>query len=195
MILNDKQIREFVVNGGIENAEIGQVAQINGHKALSYGVSSAGYDFRMQGQYFVPKNTSRVYDVKARQDKAFWREIQAREDTHGRGIIIPPYCTALARTMETVHLPNNIMILMTCKSTYARAGISMPFTPIEPGFDGTITLEITNTQPFPIMVYEGEGIAQGIFMLLEPCETGYRDRNNGQGGKYHQQHDTTFGRV
>lgn len=149
-------------------------------KVVSYGTSSYGYDIRCAPSFKVFTNiNSTVVDPKNFDDKNY-------VDVHGDYCIIPPNSFALARTVEYFRIPRNVLAICLGKSTYARCGIIVNVTPLEPEWEGYLTLEFSNTTPLPAKVYAGEGCAQLLFFESdEDCETSYKDR----GGKYQNQVD------
>lgn len=147
------------------------------HKIISYGTSSYGYDVRCANEFKIFTNiNSTVVDPKAFDPLSF-------VDFEGDVCIIPPNSFALARTVEYFRMPKDVLAICLGKSTYARCGIVVNVTPIEPEWDGHITLEFSNTTPLPAKIYANEGCAQLLFLRGEECETTYRDR----GGKYQGQ--------
>jgi len=178
MILNDRQIIELAEQGMIEPFVPRNVRQLdeNGQRVISYGVSSFGYDLRVGRHFKVFSNVhNAIIDPKNVNERAFV-DIVAEEGY----ILIPPNSFALAHSIEYFRIPRDIMAICVGKSTYARCGIITNVTPFEPGFEGQITLEISNTTPLPAKIYANEGICQVLFLRGEPCEVSYADRN----GKY-----------
>jgi dCTP deaminase len=169
--------------GMIEPFEKGQVRQANGHKIVSYGVSSYGYDVRCADEFKIFTNiNSTMVDPKAFDSRNF-------VDMKGEVCIIPPNSFALARTVEYFRIPRNILTICLGKSTYARCGIIVNVTPLEPEWEGHVTLEFSNTTPLPAKIYANEGVAQMLFLESdEICETSYKDR----GGKYMGQQGVTL---
>jgi len=153
---------------------------------ISYGLSSYGYDIRVADQFKIFTNiNSTIVDPKAFSPESF-------VDFQGPVCIIPPNSFALARTVEYFRIPRNVLTICLGKSTYARCGIIVNVTPFEPEWEGTATLEISNTTPLPAKIYANEGIAQVVFFRAdEPCEVSYRDRQ----GKYQAQRDITLPRI
>lgn len=153
---------------------------------VSFGTSSFGYDIRVAREFKVFTNVfNTVIDPKRIDDTAFV-EIEADE------VIVPPNSFALARSFETIDVPRDILVMCIGKSTYARCGIVVNVTPLEPEWRGEITIEISNTTPLPARVYANEGIAQLLFMQgSEPCQTSYADRK----GKYQDQRGITLPRA
>jgi dCTP deaminase len=153
---------------------------------VSYGLSSCGYDIRVGYEFQVFNNLVHgVIDVKNFNPKMLAK-------ITGKECIIPPNSFALARSMEYIRMPNNILAICMGKSTYARAGIITNVTPLEPGWEGTITLEISNTTPCPVKIYAGEGLVQVLFFETDdPVVTTY-DR---KGGKYQGQRGITLPKV
>lgn len=147
-------------------------------KIISYGLSSYGYDVRMADEYKIFTNVhgGRV-DPKNFDEKNY-------VDVTGPELVIPPNGFALARTMEYIRVPRNVIVVCLGKSTYARCGIIVNVTPLEPEWEGHVTLEFSNTTSLPAVVYPGEGVAQFLFLESdEECQTSYKDR----GGKYQGQ--------
>ncbi|MBI4575786.1 MAG: dCTP deaminase [Planctomycetes bacterium] len=153
---------------------------------ISYGLSSYGYDVRIADEFKVFTNVhSALVDPKAFDTRSF-------VDLRGEVCTIPPNSFALGRTVETLRIPREVIGLCIGKSTYARCGIIVNVTPLEPEWEGRATLEVSNTTPLPARIYAGEGIAQILFVSADaPCEVSYRDR----GGKYQHQVDVTLPRV
>jgi dCTP deaminase len=149
-----------------------------GDGKVSFGLSSYGYDIRIADEYKIFTNVyGAVIDPKAFDPKAF-------VDHKGSTCVVPPNSFALARTVERFKIPRNVLAVCLGKSTYARCGIIVNVTPLEPTWEGYLTLEISNTTPLPAKVYSGEGIAQLLFFEgTEVCETAYADRQ----GKYQNQ--------
>ncbi len=182
-IKSDKWIRRMAKEHNlIAPFESGQVKEINGQKAVSYGTSSYGYDVRCSNQFKLFTNIkSTVVDPKNFDPDSF----VDREADH---CIIPPNSFALARSVEYMRIPRNILAICLGKSTYARCGIIVNVTPLEPEWHGHITLEFSNTTPLPAKIYANEGVAQLLFFESdEECETSYADRN----GKYQGQTGVT----
>jgi len=172
---------------------------------ISYGVSSCGYDVRLAEEVLmhtpvVLGGVVEPIDVKL-HPQDFLRQFEAAlihkwtkqtSEVTSEFIVIPPHGFALGRTVERISMPDNLCALCVGKSTYARCGLVVNTTPIEPGWEGTITLELSNTTNAPIRVYVNEGIAQLVFYpLSERPQLTYRDKN----GKYQGQVEVTLPRV
>jgi dCTP deaminase len=153
---------------------------------ISYGVSSYGYDIRVADEFKIFTNiNSTIVDPKRFDQQSF-------VDFKGDICIIPPNSFALARTVEYFRIPRNILTICVGKSTYARCGVIVNVTPFEPEWEGTATLEISNTTPLPAKIYANEGIAQVVFFESdEICETSYADKK----GKYQAQREITLPRI
>jgi dCTP deaminase len=153
---------------------------------ISYGVSSYGYDIRVAAEFKVFTNiNSTVIDPKQFDPRSF---VDVTSDV----CIIPPNSFALARTVEYFRIPRNVLTVCVGKSTYARCGIIVNVTPFEPEWEGTATLEISNTTPLPARIYANEGIAQVLFFESdEACDTSYADKK----GKYQAQREVTLPRI
>ena len=183
----DRWIRRMAgQHGMIEPFEPGQVREVRGQRVISFGTSSYGYDVRCAPEFKVFTNIySATVDPKAFDDRSF-------VDMRGAECIIPPNAFALARTVEYFRIPANVLTICVGKSTYARCGIIVNVTPLEPEWEGHVTLEFSNTTPLPARIYANEGVAQVIFIESdEVCETSYRDR----GGKYQGQKGVTLPRI
>jgi dCTP deaminase len=157
-----------------------------GEGVVSYGLSSYGYDIRVSDEFKIFTNiNAEVVDPKDFSENNV-------VDFKGEICIVPPNSFALARTVEYFRMPPDVLAICLGKSTYARCGIIVNVTPFEPGFEGHITIEISNTTPLPAKIYANEGIAQVLFLQGdEPCETTYADRR----GKYQQQTGITLPRI
>ena len=176
----------MAAQGMIDPFEPGQVRVVNGKKIVSYGTSSYGYDLRCADEFKIFTNiNSTIVDPKDFDEKSF-------VDFQGPVCIIPPNSFALARTVEFFRIPRDVLTICLGKSTYARCGIIVNVTPLEPEWEGHVTLEFSNTTPLPAKIYAHEGCAQVIFLGAdEVCETSYRDR----GGKYQGQQGVTLPRT
>jgi len=182
-IKSDRWIREMAARGMIEPFEPQQVRYSGGEKLISYGTSSYGYDVRCAEDFKVFTNIySATVDPKAFDERSF-------VDVEGDVCVIPPNSFALARTVEYFRIPRNVLTICLGKSTYARCGIIVNVTPLEPEWEGHVTLEFSNTTPLPARIYANEGIAQMLFLESdEECETSYKDRD----GKYQGQQGVTL---
>ena len=183
-ILCDSQIRELI---GIEPFE--DTAKRPGK--ISYGVSSYGYDIRVGSVFKIFTNiNSEVVDPKHFSEKSF---VTVDVDETGKDhVLIPPNSFALCETVEWVSIPRDCLAICVGKSTYARCGIIVNVTPIEPEWRGKITLEISNTTPLPAKIYANEGIAQLIFLKADRvCAKSYADKS----GKYQDQAGLTLPKV
>ena len=154
--------------------------------AISYGVSSYGYDIRVTDEFKVFTDVfNTVVDPKDFNEKSFVTMITDE-------CIIPPNSFALARTVEYFRIPKNVITVCLGKSTYARCGIIVNVTPFEPEWEGHVTLEISNTTPLPAKIYANEGIAQVLFFEGdEQCDVTYADKK----GKYQNQTGITLPRM
>ena len=153
---------------------------------VSYGLSSYGYDVRVADEFKVFTNINTTVIDPKRFDPRSFVDLQAPV------CIVPPNSFALARTVEYFRIPRDVLTVCLGKSTYARCGIIVNVTPFEPEWEGTATLEISNTTPLPAKIYANEGIAQVIFFQSdESCETSYRDKH----GKYQAQLDVTLPKI
>jgi dCTP deaminase len=154
---------------------------------ISYGLSSFGYDMRIAGEFrvFTPNVYNSVVDPKRIDERAM---VEYETDDH---ILIPPNSYVLGRSMERFRMPGDVLGVVLGKSTYARSGIIVNVTPLEPGWEGYVTIEIGNATPLPAKVYAEEGIAQVIFLQGEAPEVSYADK----AGKYQHQEGITLPRM
>ncbi|MGO1394758.1 MAG: dCTP deaminase [Halomonas sp.] len=186
-IKSDNWIRRMAKSDAmIEPFEAEQVRYVNDQRVISYGTSSYGYDVRCADEFKVFTNIhSAIVDPKAFDANSF-------VDIKGDVCIIPPNSFALARTVEYFRIPRNVLTICLGKSTYARCGIIVNVTPLEPEWEGHVTLEFSNTTNLPAKIYAHEGVAQMLFLESdEVCETSYKDR----GGKYMGQRGVTLPRT
>lgn len=183
MILNDVQIKQLAERGMITPFESTQVSKNSTERVISYGLSSFGYDIRAQDTWRVFTNiNSTVIDPKNFYDSTF-------VEKSGDGqCVIPPNSFALGVSVETFKIPRDVLAVCLGKSTYARTGIIVNVTPLEPEWEGQITLEFSNTTSLPAIVYANEGVAQLLFFKGEPCSVSYADRS----GKYQGQQGVTL---
>lgn len=182
-ILSDRWIREQAQNHNmIEPFEEAQRREGN----ISYGLSSYGYDARCAPEFKIFTNVdSEIVDPKKFSPKSF-------VERSGDVCIIPPNSFALARTIEYFRIPEDVLVICLGKSTYARCGIIVNVTPLEPGWEGHVTLEFSNTTPLPARIYANEGVCQFLFFKgNEPCEVSYKDR----AGKYQGQTGITLPKL
>lgn len=182
-IKSDTWIRRMATEHGMIDPFVeGQVGQ----GIISYGVSSYGYDLRVSNQFKIFTNVNSTYvDPKAFDPNSF-------VDFEGDICTVPPNSFALATSVEYFRIPDNVLAICLGKSTYARCGIIVNVTPFEPGWEGYVTLEISNTTPLPCRIYANEGLCQVLFFEGdEPCETTYRNRS----GKYQAQKGIVLPRI
>src|ERR1043165_1024933 len=186
-ILCDTQIQELIEIRPFEKAQKRQ-------GRISYGVSSYGYDIRVGTKFKIFTPTPRSGGITIVDPKEFSPDLFVEIDTAKTGtdfVIIPPNSFALCETVEWVEVPRDVLAICVGKSTYARCGLIVNVTPLEPEGRGKITLEISNTTPLPAKVYANEGIAQLIFLKADAvCEKSYADK----GGKYQDQGGLTVPR-
>lgn len=184
MILPDHRIRTLATDQEmIEPFVNGQVRE----DVVSYGLSSFGYDMRVAGEFrvFTPNIYNSVVDPKRIDERAL---VEYDVDDH---ILIPPNSYVLGRSIEYFRMPSNTLGLVLGKSTYARSGIIVNVTPLEPGWEGHVTIEIGNGTPLPAKVYADEGIAQVVFLQGETPEVSYDEKE----GKYQRQEGITLPRL
>ncbi len=179
----DRWIRRMALEQGmIEPFSEGQVRA----GVISYGLSSYGYDVRIADEFKVFTNVHSTGVDPQRVDPRSFVDFQGPE------CVIPPNSFALARTVERFRIPRDVLVVCLGKSTYARCGIIVNVTPLEPEWEGIVTLEVSNTTPLPARIYANEGIAQLLFFQSdEPCATSYADKR----GKYQAQEGLTLPRM
>ncbi len=182
-ILPDHWIRERAQNDGMIEPFV-EAQRREG--VISYGVSSYGYDARVSDEFKIFTNVdSAVVDPKNFSDAGF-------VDRKGPECVIPPNSFALARTVEYFRIPRDVLVICLGKSTYARCGIIVNVTPLEPEWEGHVTLEFSNTTPLPARIYANEGACQFLFLKADSeCEVSYGDRK----GKYQGQRGVTLPRL
>ena len=183
-IKSDRWIRRMAEESRmIEPFEPGQVRSGDNGRVISYGTSSYGYDVRCANEFKIFTNiNSTIVDPKEFDERSF---VDLKADV----CIIPPNSFALARTVEYFRIPRNVLTICLGKSTFARCGIIVNVTPLEPEWEGHVTLEFSNTTTLPAKIYANEGAAQMIFFEAdEVCEVSYKDR----GGKYQGQRGVTL---
>jgi dCTP deaminase len=184
MILPDHHIRTLATEQDMIAPFVdGQVRE----DVVSYGLSSFGYDMRVAGEFrvFTPNIYNSVVDPKRIDERAL---VEYDVDDH---ILIPPNSYVLGRSIEYFRMPPDTLGLVLGKSTYARSGIIVNVTPLEPGWEGHVTIEIGNGTPLPAKVYAEEGIAQVVFLRGDTPEVSYDEKE----GKYQQQQGITLPRL
>ena len=182
-VLSDKWIKEMAKTHNMISPF--EDKQVRGTK-ISYGLSSFGYDARVSNEFKIFTNVnSEIIDPKNFKQNNFITK-------NGEECIIPPNSFVLSSTVEYFKIPNNIMVICLGKSTYARCGIIVNVTPLEPSWEGYVTLEFSNTTPLPAKIYANEGVAQFIFLKgNEKPDITYADRN----GKYMRQSGVTLPKI
>ena len=184
-IQNDRAITEIVnATKMIDPYAPSQVKEVDGLRAISFGQSSFGYDMRIADEFriFSPATGSvTVIDPKNMDEKALVFH-------QGPTCVVPPNSFVLGRSVEYFKMPRNVLAICLGKSTYARCSIVVNVTPLEPGWEGFLTIEISNTSPLPAIIYANEGIAQLLFFMGETPLVSYADRK----GKYQNQTDITL---
>ena len=182
-IKSDRWIREMSENHGMIDPFVS--CQVSSG-VISFGLSSYGYDIRVDNSFKVFTNVnSTIVDPKNFDPRSFVEHV-------GPFCIIPPNSFALAQTVEYFRIPRSVITICLGKSTYARCGIIVNVTPFEPGWEGNATLEISNSTPLPAKIYSGEGLAQVLFFDGdEECDVSYADKK----GKYQSQTGITLPRV
>ena len=175
-----KMVRQYKM---IEPFADCQIKEVKNHKVISYGVSSYGYDVRSADEFKIFTNIhSALIDPKNFNHASF-------VDVKSEVCIIPPNSFVLARTIEYFRIPRNVLVICLGKSTYARCGIIVNVTPLEPEWEGHVTLEFSNTTNLPAKIYAHEGVAQMLFFEADTaCDVSYKDR----GGKYQGQRGVTL---
>ena len=190
-VLCDTQIRELISIEPFAEAK-------KRPGVISFGVSSYGYDICVGSKFKIFTPTPRTGGITVVDPKNFSPDLFVEVDCAGRGdasgdfVIIPPNSFALCETVEWIEVPRNVLVICVGKSTYARCGLIVNVTPLEPEWRGKVTLEISNTTPLPAKVYANEGIAQLIFLKADRvCAVSYADK----AGKYQDQKGLTLPKV
>ena len=181
-VLSDKWIKKMALDGMISPFEEKQISE----GKISYGLSSFGYDARVSNEFKIFTNVnSEIVDPKNFKPSNFVTKNVSE-------CIIPPNSFVLASTVEYFKIPKDVLVICLGKSTYARCGIIVNVTPLEPGWEGHVTLEFSNTTPLPAKIYANEGVAQFVFLKVnERPEISYSDRK----GKYMGQTGVTLPKV
>jgi dCTP deaminase len=179
-VLSDRWIKKMAIEKEMIKPF---VSEQKSSKNISYGLSSYGYDARVSNEFKIFTDLdSVIVDPKNFKKNSFVSRTS-------KECIIPPNSFALASTVEYFKIPKDVLVICLGKSTYARCGIIVNVTPLEPGWEGYVTLEFSNTTPLPAKIYANEGVAQMLFFESdELCETSYKDRD----GKYQGQTGVTL---
>lgn len=187
-IMSDKWITKMAQEHAMINPFVDSQVKMTqkGAGLISFGVSSYGYDARVSDEFKIFTNVdSATVDPKNFSTQSF---VDRKTDV----CIIPPNSFALARTVEYFKIPEDVLVVCVGKSTYARCGIIVNVTPLEPGWEGHVTLEFSNTTPLPAKIYANEGACQFLFFKgNEPCEVSYKSRS----GKYMGQQGVTLPKI
>lgn len=193
MPLNDLQIAALAEGGMITPFIPRLIRSVNEAPAISFGLSSFGYDITLSPKEFriFRRIPGEVVDPKRFTiDHLEWSTLQ--QDSQGNFFILPAHSYALAVSLEHFKIPADVIAICLGKSTYARTGVIVNVTPLEPGWTGHLTIEISNSSDSDVRVYANEGIAQLVFHRGDPPSTTYADRS----GKYQgQQHQITLAKV
>ncbi|GAB4484347.1 MAG: dCTP deaminase [Thermodesulfovibrionales bacterium] len=182
MVKNDRWINEMAAQGMITPFNSGQVST----GVISHGVSAYGYDIRIANEFRVPRVVEgAVIDPKKPDESLF-------EDVRGDVCVIPARSYVLCRSLEYLRIPRETMVLCFGKSTYARSGVVVNITPLEPEWEGHVTISVSNTAPLPVRLYANEGIAQIVFLeAKEVCQVSYADKK----GKYQAQQAIVHSKI
>ena len=186
-ILNDKKIKTRSLAGMITPFEATQVREVDGNKVMSFGCGSFGYDIRCSNEFkiFTPSTGKlTVIDPKSFDESAL-------VSYTGDVCVIPPHSYVLTRSLEYFDMPRTVTAICLGKSTYARCAVLVNVTPLEAGWQGHLTIEISNLAPLPVKIYANEGVAQLVFFEGDEPEVSYADR----AGKYQGQVGITLARV
>ena len=183
-VMPDSWIRRMALERGMVEPFVDRQ---NREGVISYGLSSYGYDARVAPEFKIFTDVDNaIVDPKEFNEKSFV------ERTVEVFCMVPPNSFALARTVEYFRIPRDILVICLGKSTYARCGLIVNVTPLEPEWEGHVTLEISNTTPLPAKVYANEGVCQFLFLKGDgPPEVSYADRK----GKYMRQTGVTLPRL
>jgi len=182
MVKNDRWIIEMAGKGMIEPFQDSQVRK----GVISFGVSAYGYDIRIADEFKVPKpQAGKVIDPKNFDENNF-------DHVTGDVCEIPANSYVICRSLEYLRIPRDVLVICFGKSTYARSGVVVNITPLEPEWDGFITISVSNTSPFPVRLYANEGLAQLVFLGAdEVCMTSYADKK----GKYQAQKEIVLPKI
>lgn len=208
MILNDMQIRELcnpgrkigsmpktVIDARMGRPMISPFREDKIRGAISFGLSSFGYDITLGSDIQLVRPVTDVRDGREQalvlDPKNFRPEFLDPAPGYYDGVLLPPYSFALAASVETFSIPRDVLGICVGKSTYARCGLIVNVTPLEPEWEGVLTLELSNTTPVPVVVYPGEGICQMLFLQGQVCNRSYKDKK----GKYQDQTGLTLPKV
>ena len=193
-ILCDREIKELALQKEmISPFQDKLISEVDGRRVLSYGLSSYGYDIRLSPKQClifgrIQKGACDHKDF----DSDILTKAELLEDEKGQYFILPPYGYCLGVAQERIKLPRDVTVVAVGKSTYARSGILVNITPAEAGWEGYLTLEISNCTGLFNRIYADEGITQLLFYRGEPCEVSYQDRK----GKYQdQKKEVVFSQV
>ena len=182
MVKNDQWIRSMAEKGMIKPFNRKQIKK----GVISYGVSSYGYDMRVADEFKVFSNISSTLIDPKNLDKNNFTNVRRSE------CIIPAHSFILARSLEYFKIPREVLVVCLGKSTYARCGVFINVTPLEPEWEGYVTISISNTSPLPVKIYSKEGIAQLLFLEgVEVCARSYADKK----GKYQAQKKITLSKI
>ena len=183
-VLSDQEIKDLALDGMISPFSDRLVNEQNGIRLLSYGLSSYGYDIRLSpSQCLLFGGVQHGMCDAKNFDPEILKETELHEDERGRYFILPPFGYCLGVAVERLALPRDVTVVAVGKSTYARAGIMANITPAEAGWEGHLTLEISNCTPLFNKIYANEGICQLLFYQGDPCGVSYQERK----GKYQNQ--------
>jgi dCTP deaminase len=181
MVKNDRWIIDMAEKGMIEPFNAEQVKK----GVISFGVSSYGYDIRISDEFKMPNPGGGIIDPKNFNESHFC-------DYRGDLCEMPPNSYVICRSLEYLRIPRETLVLCFGKSTYARSGVLVNITPLEPEWEGHITISVSNTSPFPVRLYANEGIAQLVFIEAKDlCEVSYADKK----GKYQAQKGIVLPKV
>ena len=182
-VLSDRWIKKMAIEKEMIKPFI---SEQKGENNISYGLSSFGYDARVSNEFKIFTDVdSAIVDPKNFNKNSFVSRV-------GNECVIPPNSFALASTIEYFKIPKDVLVICLGKSTYARCGIIVNVTPLEPGWEGHVTLEFSNTTPLPAKIYANEGVAQFVFIKgNEDPAVSYADRN----GKYQGQKGVTLPKI
>jgi len=186
---HDTWIRRMAQKGMIE-----PFVERSEYGVLSYGLSSFGYDIRCAQEFKLCTHMETIeleIDPKGLDPRVFREDLVVHNTRHGRCVMLPPHSFALTRSLEYFEIPRNVVCLVLGKSTYARCGIFLNATPLEPEWKGHITLEVYNSTSLPARIYTEEGIGQILFFAGDSPEVSYADKR----GKYQYQTGITLPRV
>ena len=146
------------------------------HGKPSYGLGSFGYDLRLGDRFLVP-----LGGVNEILDPVNFPEDYFREHEAGDTFELPPNSQVLSESIEWFNMPNDVCGVCWGKSSYARCGLAINVTPLEPGWKGILTMALMNASRSSIRLHVGRGIAQVVFFRGRRPDRTYAEKESGGG--------------